>query len=119
MLTPYRLFLGFALIVSMAGCSGNDRPVRQKVNVTLEGEPLAGVTVTFMSTANKRPAWGTTDEEGSFELTTYAAEDGAVPGEYKIIVNSATPPGAGDLPEGLISPEVIKASRRKLPPIHP
>jgi hypothetical protein len=107
------------LVLAGAGCSAGDRPVRQRGLVTLEGQPLAGVTVTFMSENNKRPAWGVTDDEGRFELTTYDPKDGCLPGEYKIIVTAPAPPLPGDLPPGLVAPEVLNAARRAFPPIHP
>jgi hypothetical protein len=87
--------LAIAWLPTLIGCS--DGPVRQAGVVTLEGNPLAQVTVTFMSTENKRPATATTDQDGRFELTTANHGDGAFPGEYKVVVRPATeglPPGA-------------------------
>jgi hypothetical protein len=85
----------------------------------LDGQPLAGFTVTFISSDNKRPAWGVTDEEGSFELTTYDLKDGCLPGEYKIILTSPAPRLSGELPPGLVPAEVLHSPRRVFPPIHP
>src|ERR1700737_3459055 len=46
MLVSLRPILGVALALGVAGCSAAGRPVRQKGVVTLEGQPLAGFTVT-------------------------------------------------------------------------
>ena len=84
----FRPLFGIAWLFALAGCSTEGRPVRQRGIVTLEGRPLAGFTVTFMSMQDKRPAWGVTDEDGRFELMTYDPKDGCLPGEYKIVLSS-------------------------------
>jgi hypothetical protein len=92
--------------VLMAGCGGNGL-VRQGGMVTLEGEPLAGAHVTFMSTEGKPPATATTDARGEFALTTFKTGDGAFPGNYKVVI---TPPtsaaGGGAGPVGVKSDKV-------------
>jgi hypothetical protein len=57
--------------------------------VTLDGKPLAGAMVTFLPSGEKgggRPAGGRTDADGSFRLTTFKADDGALPGHYRVTV---------------------------------
>jgi len=69
------------------GCGGADTPVPVKGVVMLDGGPLAGATVTFMPAGNTgRPATGETDKEGVFHLTSFKKDDGALPGDYRIVV---------------------------------
>lgn len=113
-----RRFFGIVFLLALAGCSDENQPVRQGGIVTLEGQPLAGFTVTFMSPENRRPAWGTTDEQGRFELMTFNPGDGAPRGEYKVVVNPPPTPELfeQELPGGPPAP-VVKA-RKKVPSIH-
>lgn len=61
------LSLGLALI--SAGCGSGDRPPLGYVagKVSVNGEPLSGAIVTFMPESG-RPAVGTTDETGFYEI---------------------------------------------------
>ena len=89
----------FFLLVS--GCfsssADDDRPARVPVvgTITYKGQPVAGAQVVF---SPKRPdgmaAAGTTDESGTFELTTFTDSDGAIPGSYTVTVSKheARPP---------------------------
>ena len=82
---PWRLFL--ALSVGLAGCS-QGKPVKVEGALTLDGKPFPGATITFMPAAgNGRSASGLSEEDGSFRLTTFKPDDGALPGEYKIMVS--------------------------------
>jgi hypothetical protein len=56
--------------------------------VTLEGTPVAGATVLFMPDGQDegRPASGFTSSDGTFRLMTYVTDDGAVPGNYRVII---------------------------------
>ena len=84
-----------ALLLTAAGCGGQGRPVKVEGVVTLDGHPLPGATVTFAPDPPEsgRAASGRTDADGSFRLTTFQSDDGALPGEYKVIVV------AGEVPE--------------------
>jgi len=73
--------------VVLTGCGGRGiAPVRGVV--TLEGTPVAGATVLFMpdGQAGARPASGFTSSDGEFRLTTYKADDGALPGTYRVLI---------------------------------
>jgi hypothetical protein len=75
------------LSVLLIGCSGGGtRPVQGVV--TLEGTPVAGATVLFMPDGRdgKRPASGFTSSDGTFRLTTYKLDDGALPGNYRVLI---------------------------------
>lgn len=86
--------IAFALV----GCGGaSDRPKVYKVTgkITMSGAPVAGATVTF---APKLPiekppqpvAIGITDAEGAYTLQTFNPGDGAVEGNYIVLVTKAT-----------------------------
>src|SRR5262249_17030259 len=81
-----------ALLLAAAGCGGLGKPVKVEGVVTLDGHPLSGATVTFAPAEGGRPASGRTDTDGSFRLTTFRSDDGALPGEYKVIVVSGEEP---------------------------
>jgi hypothetical protein len=53
--------------------------------VTLDGQPVEGATVTFMTDDGKQSAAGSTDAAGKFSLSTNG-KDGAPPGTYKVVV---------------------------------
>lgn len=78
------------LVLLFVGCgevADVDRPDTAPVSgsVTYNGAPVEGATVTFVAGASGgRGAVGTTDASGKFELTTFAAGDGAIPGSYKV-----------------------------------
>lgn len=78
------LFLS-AVILSTAGC-GKGKTIKVEGVVTLDGKPLPGATVSFMPVGEGRPASGRTDADGRFRLTTYRTDDGALPGDYKVVV---------------------------------
>ncbi len=53
----------------------------------MDGEPIAGAVVVFSPlSGSTKPCYGETSPEGTFELTTYETNDGAVPGEYRVSV---------------------------------
>ena len=91
--------LGCAILVSAAcpvvsGC-GDGRPGRVPVTGTVvyRGQPLAGGDVVFFpvegSPGNR--ARGKANNRGEFALTTFIEGDGAVPGDYKVMVFAYRP----------------------------
>lgn len=82
-----RVTLGCGLILAAAisGCGG-PRPVPVKGSVTYKGKPLANVNVVLIGNDGAR-AHGETDSSGSFsKLTTSKDGDGAVPGDYSVVI---------------------------------
>jgi hypothetical protein len=68
-----------------AGCGQRITAVQGLV--TLEGTPVAGATVLFMPDKGEgRPATGFTSPDGTFHLTTSKTDDGAVSGEYRVVI---------------------------------
>jgi hypothetical protein len=75
------------LAVVLIGCGGKG-PIPVQGVVTLEGTPVAGATVLFMPDGQDgaRPASALTLSDGTFRLMTYTANDGALAGKYRVLV---------------------------------
>ncbi len=77
---------------AIIGCSANHnqdhRPKLVPVHgvVRYNGKPVDGARVTFTNSTAGTMAYGQTDAEGKFTLTTFTAGDGAAPGPQKIAV---------------------------------
>jgi hypothetical protein len=76
-----------AALAAVAGCGGKDRPVPVRGVVKLDGQPLPKATVQLIPATGQGPvASGLSDARGAFRLTTFKTDDGALPGDYKVIV---------------------------------
>ena len=90
----FRKFLALGIVVGVstwfAGCGGDpgDAPetVAAKGTVTVDGQPMAGLSVAFIPASGKL-ATGETDDQGNFTLTTNEPGDGAVVGSYSVAIN--------------------------------
>jgi hypothetical protein len=81
----FGVVLSVALVLPQCGCSGQYKTVPVEGIVTLDGKPVEGATVSFCP-AEGRPASGLTDADGVFQLTTFKEDDGALPGDYRVVV---------------------------------
>jgi len=66
--------------------------------VTVDGEPMEGVSISFSPTTSEgMTAYGMTVADGSYQLTTGGAPfgTGAVPGTYTVSFSKVTPGGEG------------------------
>jgi hypothetical protein len=98
--------LGLLLALAVAGCRGKYTPVPTEGVVTLDGKPVEGATVQFIVLGDDkegRIAWGTTDKEGKFRLSTKGANDGALPRDYHVTVVKLVP----------LKPEAEAAARKR------
>jgi hypothetical protein len=79
--------LSLAAIVALAGCQQNSGPQLAPAGgvVRLNGKPLAGARLIF-NPASGRPAQGTADKDGRFQLSTMKPNDGAVVGPHRVAV---------------------------------
>lgn len=101
------LCLGVTSTVFLAGCSGKKVPQLTAVRgtVTLDGEPLAGATVTFaQQDGGGRSASAVTSDSGEYQLRYLPGYSGAIPGEYnvtirKTVVAETGKKDAGGFPE--------------------
>src|SRR5262245_60365427 len=95
-MSRWSMLLASAFVVC-TGCFGSGA-VPTRGTVKLDGKVLASASVTFVSQeSGGRDANGSTDASGVFRLTTFQANDGALPGKYKVIVVPPAPltTGAG------------------------
>jgi len=107
--------IGSALLLS-AGCGPRGgvggKPVPSGGTITLDGQPLSGVVITFIPTGAGQPATGVSGADGSFRLTTRNTGDGAIPGTYKVTVKRQET-GAGGPSESPKDPgDMIKAMEK-------
>src|SRR5262245_35475473 len=82
------------LVLVVAGCRGRYTPIPTDGVVTLDGKPIEGVNVQFLVVDDEkdgRLAWGTTDKDGKFKLSTKDLNDGAFPRDYKVVVVKHVP----------------------------
>ncbi len=90
-----RAALMFCAVQILSGCSER-APGRPKVvpvtgAVAYNGQPIEGASVVFWVEGAPRPASGTTDAKGEFRLSTFAIDDGCMPGAAKILVVKERP----------------------------
>lgn len=99
------------------GCGGG----KVKVNgvVTLDGKPIEGAMVTFHPKGGQgKSAFGTTDKDGNFQLTTKDNNDGAFAGEYNVTVvyaEGAAAPPADDVKGAMTGMEKASRGKQKAP----
>jgi hypothetical protein len=75
-------------VLSLTGCgdtSSNPDMVPVTGSVTYRGQPVAGANVVFQ--ADERGSFGLTDDRGRFRLQTLEPGDGALPGQYTVIIS--------------------------------
>ncbi|MEP3478770.1 MAG: carboxypeptidase-like regulatory domain-containing protein [Fuerstiella sp.] len=56
-------------------------------NVTLDGNPLPGVTLTFTPVGSGRPSVAVTDIDGNYTLEYLTDAKGAMIGKHKVVVS--------------------------------
>jgi len=87
-----QLLPGLIAILVLVGC-GQKGPKMAKVvgTVTVNGEPVAKANVVFAPESGQRVASGGTDDEGNFELGTFAIDDGAIVGKHRVTIIARGP----------------------------
>ena len=94
----------FGLAVTcFLGCNGPAGEPTYPVTgvVTQGGTPIEGAVVSFHPvTGEGRSATGTTDASGRYRLTSFAKDDGALPGRYGVTVAKYDQPAGADAAEG-------------------
>lgn len=100
------------LLLAAPACSDRYTPVPTEGEVTLDGQAVEGATVQFVIVGDikeGRMAWGTTDSEGKFRLSTKGDNDGALPRDYHVTVVKLVP----------LKPDAEAAARKKLAGLPP
>jgi hypothetical protein len=90
--------VGFGLVIATAlvlGCGGKTVPVdgRVKFSDGSDVSVLAGYAVAFEAEAAKASGVGEIQPDGSFKISTFGANDGALPGKHRV---SISPPASPD-----------------------
>lgn len=98
-----------ALLICGCGSEGG-RPPMGKVRgvVTYKGKPVSGAVVNLSMEGASRGASGTTDENGSYKLTTFDTNDGAFVGTHKVTVAKAAAASLGKDPKELKPEDLLK-----------
>lgn len=86
----------FALgLLAFAGCGGRGLTPVSGV-VTVKGSPVSFGTITFVPVGSGERASAQIGPAGRFDLGTYAPGDGAMPGEYSVMIAAfRSPPAMG------------------------
>jgi hypothetical protein len=106
------------LAVGFVGCSettsANLVPVTG--NVTMDGKPLAGASITFTGVGNTPGLGGVgvTDEAGNFEVSHFRAGKGLDAGDYKVMISKLVMSDGAPIPAGTLS--IAELSTRQLVP---
>ena len=78
-------------LASLAGCGGSRTyPVAGQL-VWSDGQPakeLVGYTVTFESVESQVGSDGVVRDDGTFTVSTYEPDDGAVPGQHRVAITA-------------------------------
>ena len=94
-------FFAFTLFVSLIGCGGpsiDTAPVSGIV--TLDGKPVADAGIYFQPADGGPAAYGSTDAEGHYSLTTVRTP-GALKGSHKVIISKIEVLGIASEEDGL------------------
>src|SRR5262245_29148712 len=81
--------------IALAGCSSKTAPVdgRVKFKDGSDVSVLAGYEVAFQPADANTSAVGQIAPDGTFKLSTYGTDDGAIPGQHRVTI---TPPQSPD-----------------------
>lgn len=80
------LVMAVAVLASAGGCKRNPRVVPVKGKVLYNGQPLPFGSVMFQPDKGQ-PAVGDLTSDGTFTLSSYGPNDGAVPGKHSVSVS--------------------------------
>jgi hypothetical protein len=93
----FQIFIPVFSAILLIGCgSNNEQAVERtaavaiKGKVSLKGKPMTQGSVSFEPTDGGREAHGTIGADGTFTLTTFKANDGAIRGTHRVAVKAST-----------------------------
>ena len=79
-------YAAWPALVLPLGCGGSDRATATGTVKLKSGQPLVGARVIARAGASGKSAYGTTNQEGEFELGMAQVGDGLPPGDYTVTV---------------------------------
>jgi hypothetical protein len=103
-----RVFLLALCCLIAVGCGGGKTaPVNGRVKFKdgSDVSVLAGHTVTFETDADRMSGYGDIQAEGTFKITTFSPDDGAMIGTHRISITPPEPPPDGPLPKPILHPK--------------
>jgi hypothetical protein len=82
------MFVAVPLLLAGAGCGKSIYPLQGRV--TLDGKPVPNAMVRLVpeNQTSPRLAYGQTDADGRFVLSTFGGNDGILPGTYRVTVSN-------------------------------
>src|SRR6185369_15903435 len=89
------LGLALAALACLVGCGeSKTAPVNGRVKLKdgSDVSVLAGYSLTFEAEGGKTSAVGDVNRDGTFKLSTFGANDGAMPGKYRVAINPPNNP---------------------------
>jgi len=94
-LGSYSVLAAWAIALTTGCGSGQTAPVdgRVKFKDGSEVSVLSGYEVDFQPDSGKTSATGHIAADGTFKLTTFGTDDGAIPGQHRVAI---TPPPSSD-----------------------
>lgn len=113
------------LVSGLAGCGADTPPPPANVfpvsgKVTYDGAPLADAVVTFHNETANRSAFGRTDAQGEYTLSTFGENDGAVEGSNVVTITKVEAPAGGgneaDIESADYDPSAVEGSESEAPP---
>lgn len=76
----------FIVVLFTQGCGKKSSVSPVQGIVTLDGTPVPDASVTFMPAEGGRPAFGISDAQGKYTLTTFEQGDGALHGNHLVTI---------------------------------
>lgn len=106
---PIALASGLALALACASRDGIELAPVEGV-VTLDGQPLANVGVTFLPEGKGPLASGNTNAAGEFRVSTLRPQDGAPVGRHRVVLGAAEEGAAVAIPPVYSRPDTTPFS---------
>lgn len=96
-----------ALLVALGCGGGNTAPVNGQVKFKDGGDVsvLAGHTVAFEADADRMSGYGDIQADGTFKITTFSPDDGAIIGSHRVSITPPEPPPDAPLPKPILDPK--------------
>lgn len=85
------------LLLLVVGCNSSNNPKTYPVTgkVSYRGQPVTSGMIMLTPADGGHAATGNLEKDGSFRLTTFERDDGAVPGSYQVAIQVFPAEGAG------------------------